>query len=245
MNQIHWIQLYISICIIALFICISILFIYLYLKRLRQEQEMAQNLIIEKEATLRFVATELHDHIGQLCYLQRLHLTQIEPEFQTDPIHAAIQLNHTIHHSIQQLCNSFHEDLINQLGFITAFESMIQLTNETGKIHISLHYDTFDHDTISQHQQFLLLRIIQEHIHNCMKHSDAKNIDITLSSQQQLHTVCIQDDHQSVVQHTIRNNALGKHSIRARLMLLKAKHNYNYVPDQAFTIEFKAITCTD
>lgn len=245
MNQTHWIQLYISICIIALFICISILFIYLYLKRLRQEQEMAQNLIIEKEATLRFVATELHDHIGQLCYLQRLHLTQIEPELQTDPIRSAIQLNHTIHHSIQQLCNSFHEDLISQLGFITAIESMIQLSNETGKIQISLHHDTFDHNAISQHQQFLLLRIIQEHIHNCMKHSDAQRIDIMLSSQQQLHTINIIDDHQAIVQHAIRNNALGKHSIRARLMLLKAKHNYDHVPDQAFTIVFKANSIVD
>lgn len=245
MNQLPWIQIYISICIIALFIGISMFFIYLYLKRLRKEQEMAQNLIIEKEATLRFVATELHDHIGQLCYLQRLHLTQIEPDLQTDPIRSALQLNHTIHYSIQQLCNSFHEDLISQLGFITAIESMIQLTNETGKIMVSLDYNTFNHTAISQHQQFLLLRIIQEHIHNCMKHSDAQHIHIALSSNQQLHTVIIKDDHQSVVQHAIRNNALGKHSIRARLLLLKAKHNYDRVPHEEFTIVFKTSSSAD
>lgn len=207
---------------------------YLLLKY-RKDTEQSEAVIREKEITLQMVANELHDNVGQLLFLQQLFLKEIWTIHPQPLVHNALRTNETIQLEIKKLCNIFHIDPDGAAGFEAMLESLIRTTDLHP--HISTNttiQGSYDH-RLSREQELILIRIIQEVLHNCLRHTNANAFTFQIDYRVRDIHIVISDNHTE--KKTLGNTrGLGQRSIAARAHLLQADYIYDFEKNTHFNM---------
>lgn len=151
-----------------------------------QQQEMYQNYIdgIEKERNR--IAGDLHDDIGsKLSHLQRIlfHDKTSEPA----------QLMDEIIHEVRNISHDLAPTIANVSGLLPLIERLISDTRKETSINITL--QVFDFKELLKPAQIIqLYRILQEALHNIVKHSQATEVDIQLFGHDNEINITIEDN---------------------------------------------------
>ncbi|HTQ28922.1 MAG TPA: ATP-binding protein [Puia sp.] len=171
----------------------TIFFLYQRKKR-KQEQEVAamkeqfsQELLRTQleiqEATLKTIAQELHDNIGQVLSVIKLWLA-ILPVEQGHAAYEGVQnsremLNKVIF-DMADLTKSLHTDRITEIGLTEAIRFDLETLKKTGLIQINfavsgeqVHFD--------QQKSIFLFRMYQEIMNNMLKHAKASNVNVSIN----------------------------------------------------------------
>jgi signal transduction histidine kinase len=167
------------------------------------------------------IAGDLHDELGPLLSAIKLQINHLEPESESET--AALNKSNTQIDSIIQRFREISYDLLpNTLvrkGFIKATEEFIGKVKPLYPLQIEFSPDTF---TLSPEKEITLYRILQEIIHNTVKHARATVLKINLEKKGNLLLLETKDDGIgfNYTQKTQITQGLGLLSIQSRVELL-------------------------
>lgn len=224
-----------------LVICI-IMFIFLYQNRhhkfIREkmdlqnsfQQEILKTQLETQEQTFHQIGEELHDNIGQLLSSTRMLLGIAErtlPEF-PDTLKTADQTLAKAIKDLRLLSKSLNKEWLHQFNLLDNLATEIHRINtaQTVEVHVEYSVRSLPLDPESQ---VMLFRIIQEALHNAIRHSGAQNIYISIRLESLIEVV-IRDDGRGFPTGATEPFGVGLLNMNHRTGLLSGNINWNSVP---------------
>lgn len=193
--------------ILAMLCIMIIVFLFLFKKKQTQnrqekanlhaqyQQEILQSQLEIQNQTLQHISGELHDNIGQLLSVARLHLNMLEEEETATPAQIR-EVNDVVDKTIQELrglSKSLDGDFVKDFGLMESLSHELLRIRATGKYQTEIVIEGEPYRLEGQ-KEIVLFRVVQEILNNALKHAAAKNITVTLHYEPAQFTLTVQDD---------------------------------------------------
>jgi signal transduction histidine kinase len=217
-------------------------------KHIKEKQSMEsafQSAILQtqieiQEHTLKNVAQEIHDNIGQILILAKLNLNTFPPL--ADPV-AKTKVNDTRQlvtkaiNDLRDLSKSMHGEKISEIGLQEAVTNELKILQNTGLYQTLLQVNGSRY-RLSPQREMVLFRIVQESLHNAVKHAKAQIIEVGLQYDPSLFRLTITDNgigFEPALQ-TANNSGIGLKNMKDRAALTGGKFSIHSVPGSGTTI---------
>ena len=182
--------------VLALLLVVFIFTIFLLYQRKKQkqeqelvmlkkqyEQELLRSQLEIQESTLKTIAQELHDNIGQVLSVIKLWMASAPIE-KEHPAYEGVQnsremLNKVIF-DMSDLTKSLHTDRITDIGLTEAIRFDVEAVRRTGLLKINFSASGREYHFAEQKAIFLF-RMYQEMMNNILKHSKAGNVNVSIN----------------------------------------------------------------
>ncbi len=195
-----------GVAIFSILVFFIITFIILYQRRyyrfLREKQnlqdsfqrEILKTQLETQENTFYQIGEEIHDNIGQLLSSTNMLLGTAERRLPSvpDSLKTAQETLSKAIFELRALSKSLNREWLHQFNIVQNLEAEIERINAAQIHQIELH-TTIRLLPLTPEAQIMLFRIIQEAIHNSLKHANARTIQITIDSQD-LIKITVADD---------------------------------------------------
>ncbi len=210
------------------------------LQNLQQQQKIAhlQVKMNAEEQERKRIARELHDGLGVLLSAAKINhalLGKVLAPACSDVF--AYRQSKDILEQMQQeiriIAHNLVPDYITHKSFEEALATLAKKFNDPGVFAISV-YSYGQLRNLHPERSFALYRVIEEIMHNAVKHSGGKELTIQLMyHQDQLH-ITIEDNGKGF-DTDLAYMGMGLHNIRTRVALLKGLVNLSSAKDQGTT----------
>jgi two-component system NarL family sensor kinase len=171
---------------------VTILFLY-QRRQQRQEQEMEKMKdAYEKEAlrsqleiqenTLKTIAQELHDNIGQMLSVVKLSLSvaPIEKEHKAyEPLRNSQEVLNKAIFDLSNLTKSLHTERILDIGLIESIRYELYAIRKAGFLQVQFNPEGSEM-MFSEQKAIFLFRMFQEALNNVLKHAKATELIVTM-----------------------------------------------------------------
>jgi signal transduction histidine kinase len=191
--------------LLAVFI-ISFLFFYQYrqnkhlnekqLMKTQFQQELLQTQLEIQEQTLKTISEEIHDNVGQVLSLAKLNLNtvvNINDEQAQLKIDSTKNLVSKAINDLRNLSRSLHGERIGEIGLQEAIANELRIVQNTGQFKTDLKI-TGQPYKLDPQKEMVLFRIVQEALHNAVKHSNATHLKVSANYNAEHFTLTISDD---------------------------------------------------
>jgi two-component system NarL family sensor kinase len=243
--------------VLALFLVGFIVTIFLLAQRKKQrqelelrnmkdqyEQELLRSQLEIQESTLKTIAQELHDNIGQVLSVIKLWMA-ILPVEKEHPAFEGIQnsremLNKVIF-DLSDLTKSLHTDRITDIGLTEAIRFELDTLRKTGLVEINF-FESGDEIHFGEQKSIFLFRMFQEMINNVLKHSQASEVSVSaIYSEGHKFILKVADNGigfnvEKKQQNANASSGLGLKSMRNRAKLIGAKIDIQTQPEKGTVI---------
>ena len=160
------------------------------------EQELLKTQLEIQEQTLKNISQEIHDNIGQVLSLAKLHLATFEigaPEMMKQKVDGSKELITKAIQDLRSLSKSLDTDAISAIGLYQAAKNELENIEKAGfhQTHLVLDGALYK---LEANVELILFRVFQEVLNNIIKHAAAKNITVQFNYQSQSLTLKISDD---------------------------------------------------
>jgi two-component system NarL family sensor kinase len=149
-----------------------------------------------KEQALQHIAYELHDNLGQVASLIKIHLNTLQFEGDAtakQKIEDTKDLVRLLITDLKSLSISLNSDHVVQHGIVAALENEVRRLNKIGQFEITLEKQNTV-PILDTNTAIILYRMVQEILNNSIKHSNAKRVNIVLRAIENLFTLVYKDD---------------------------------------------------
>jgi len=148
-----------------------------------------------REQTLKNVSQEIHDNIGQTLGLARmtLNMMHMDKDASFDKIYQSQELVGKALEDLRSLSKTMDTDVILSNGLINTIERELQMIEKTGAFSTTFKIDG-EPCRINPQKELILFRIVQEALHNAMKHSQANQITVSIAFKEKSVELNIEDD---------------------------------------------------
>lgn len=186
---------------------IVMVFFQLSRQRMKQQMELAQNKLnyqkelrkaeteVSEEIMGQF-AQELHDNIGQLLTALHIQLENLKidhPALKESFKPMEIYLSE-VTQQLRLLSRTLNNDYIGHIGLLGAMGVEINRIKSLRRFEVHWRPPVSGSLTLTKEQELMIFRVFQEIIQNCLRHSHAKNVYITLHNEAQKFEMKIEDD---------------------------------------------------
>jgi signal transduction histidine kinase len=146
------------------------------------EQELLRSQLEIQETTLKGIAQELHDNIGQVLSVVKLWMS-ILPVEKTHPAYEGVQnsremLNKVIF-DMGDLTKSLHTDRITEIGLVESISFDVESLRKTGLLEIGFSVSGNEYH-FDEQKSIFLFRMYQEMMNNILKHSKATRVNVSI-----------------------------------------------------------------
>ncbi len=212
-------------------------------KQFLHEQELLQARLEIQENIFRSLSEEIHDNIGQVLSVLKLTLSVTPVKEGQDAfkyIQESRQMVNNVISSISDLSKSLHPDRIIKIGIVEAVRFELLKLEKT-----NLFSTTFVQDgcnfQIPPENEIFLFRIIQEILNNIIKHSKARNINVTFSHKERSIVFTFVDngvgfDVKEAMQKSSSGRGIGLTSMMNRAKLIGGYLTINSEPQKGTSI---------
>jgi signal transduction histidine kinase len=218
--------------IIITSIIIGIIIIFFIISIIRQQRKILdlnrQNIIaeitaLEKERSR--IAADLHDEVGPLLSTIRININSFELSDTDDKIQM-VKTNKHLDDTLKRI-REISFDLMPysllRLGIITALKEFVDYLNRN--IKIKFIFKGQKDLTLSEEKAIHIYRMVQEMIHNTIKHAKATEVNIVLKTEKKNLILTFSDngigfDHEKEAEE---NTGFGIKSLHRRTELLQGK----------------------
>ncbi|MGW8123010.1 tetratricopeptide repeat-containing sensor histidine kinase [Roseivirga echinicomitans] len=198
---------------------------------LLQKQEIAslQGVLEGQETERRRVAIDLHDRLGGILSMVKLHFSVVtESLSKDDQTHAkfmkASDLLDQATSEVRSISHNLMSGVLTKFGLVPALEDLKDKISSTGKLKVNLYSNDLN-EVLSAEQELQLYRIVQELISNILKHSQAKEANIQVTKGEGNVNLLVEDDGMGFDMKEVNNKAgIGLSNLKARV----AKLNGNF-----------------
>eukprot|EP01136_Pigoraptor_vietnamica_P014610 Opistho-1_new@56964 len=155
------------------------------LKILYRNELLRSSILIQEEERKR-IAQDLHDELGAVLSIMRMHLIVLEKQITNDNtnmlagVENVRQLSESALSSIRSISHQLMPPQLEKFGLIKTLESVTNQINKTGKIQIHLTTSCDDTPILTWAISLGYYRIIMELINNTIKHANATAIDLNI-----------------------------------------------------------------
>lgn len=170
-------------------------------KELAEERKLQQKVITEtgikaQEREREEIGRELHDNINQLLAAAKLYLDYAIKKDNLNS-HRLEKSRENIILAIDEIRKLSRTLVAPSLGDITLTEALTEIVdniNLVTSLHVELHTENYTAEGTDKNMELMFYRIVQEQINNIVKHAEAKNVSITLSTNSRYTVLYIKDD---------------------------------------------------
>jgi signal transduction histidine kinase len=214
-------------------------------EQIRRSQKKVENLlkmvISSQEEERRRIARGLHDEILQdlSAFLIRLDICRLYPEERsTEKIDEMKSIMLKTLDDIHNVIQGMRPLILDDLGLDAAVVWLLDKHLGAKGIDYYLGTDNFTGKRFAARIEITLFRIIQEAIVNIARHSEAKNVLLTITANDRSVGICIEDDGRGFdVQETLKNisdvgRGLGIMGMMERASLLDGKFAIHSTPGE-------------
>jgi two-component system, NarL family, sensor kinase len=225
-----------SIFILALVIAF-LLFVNAYIKRNAShkleklklqsafEQALLQAQIEISEKTLNHVSSELHDNIGQIASLLKINLLTLQLDSHpkmVDRLNDSRELVRRLITDVKFLSLSLNSERISEMGLIRGLENELDMINKSGQFNCNL-FVSGELPRLNGDTTTILFRMSQEILHNIVKHSRAKTINVYIENFDGVIKLRFKDDGVGFnVQEALVRGGSGLFNLNKRAKLINA-----------------------
>lgn len=246
--------------LIIFFGLLIILILYSYKQRTKgmKQKESLYNLALEQEKQNSKISTltallegqekergrlarDLHDGLGGLLSGTKLQLTLLnnrtEDSVKTDIQKSIYQIDGAVD-ELRRVAHNLMPDLLLKYGLEVALQEFATRMNND-KLEIDVQFLSFT-NTLSQEEQLLVYRIIQELVNNAIKHANPSQIIIQVVEEDDLYLVTVEDDGDGFDLNDQKlSNSAGFHNIQSRVHFLKGTLNIQSQKKLGTSIDFQ------
>ncbi|QJB31806.1 hypothetical protein HF329_10925 [Chitinophaga oryzae] len=251
-------EVYVLIGLITIIFLIAPLFLIIYInlynnRKKRHAAEMAslkeafghellKTQLEVQEQTLKTIAYDLHDNIGQLMSLTILTLSAVdvgEPVKAAEKIAAAEDLIKKSSREIRSLARLLHGEELVSRGLVAAIAFELEWLEKSDRFRIHYHSDV---SALAPHadKETIVFRLFQETLNNIIRHANAYTIGITLQAADGRLTLSITDDGQGfdVAAMLRQPKGLGLRNMQKRTGMLGGEASIVSSPGNGTSITF-------
>jgi len=214
------------IAIIIIYFVISILRYHRRYIRLQKERIHAE--ITMQEMERKRIANDLHDSLGPLLSTAKLYIHSLTTSGEEDKQlidRAGSYIDETIT-GLREISYNLLPSSLSRNGLTEALKEYVNRLNSIGVLNIELSIN--GPINIAKDSEVHLFRIIQEVIHNAVKHSKASNLQLKFTSDNGEQLIVIADDGVGFdLAGKQKLGGLGLKSIESRCELLNASMHIN------------------
>lgn len=159
------------------------------------QQELLRSQLEIQERTLKNIAQEIHDNIGQTLSLVKLNLNTLDPAKPNweEKKHMSKNLVGKAIQDLRNLSKTLHSDTILAAGLFKAIEYELSIIEASGAGHTSLQISG---EPLRLHadKELILFRIVQEALNNIIKHAKATLISVKIWADESTLYLLVADD---------------------------------------------------
>lgn len=189
------------------------------------EKELTDAQLEIQEQTLKNIAWELHDNVGQLLSVANIQLNMLQasvsPEFSPqiketkDVVTATVQ-------EVRALSKTLNTDVIQHNGLIASVRTELERFNRLNFLHAELKIEG-EEKFIRSEDEIIIFRIMQEFFSNVIKHAKANNLFVFLCYREKELEITVEDDGTGF-DTSVNRDSSGLHNMKSRANLLGARY---------------------
>ena len=160
------------------------------------EKEILEAQLEMQELTLKNIAQEIHDNIGQTLSLAKLNLNTIHPEKPDAAPQKIANTKELVSKAIadlRTLSKTLHTEAVLSVGLAAAIEMELRLIEKAGVFETAFVVAGAP-VPIGPQKELILFRAVQESLNNAIKHSGASKIEVLLQYTPERFTVAVRDN---------------------------------------------------
>ena len=203
---------------------------------------LSRRLIETQEQERTRIARELHDDIGQRLALLTVELGQLPQDFPELPTQVGNHLNELRKQSseiaadVQSLSHELHSSKLEYLGIVTAMRGFCKEFSAQQNVEIVFAHDAISR-TVPPDISLCLFRVLQEALHNGIKHSGVRHFDAELRASSAAIDLTVRDSGWGfVVEGAMKASGLGLISMAERVKLVGGQLSIESHPGRGTTI---------
>jgi signal transduction histidine kinase len=165
----------------------------------RQMRLLSQRLVAAQEEERRNLSRELHDHVAQVLTALRMELGRIERTRPGDDsrIGAAVtecrQLIDQMFRTVRDLALGLRPSMLDDLGLQPALEWLARDVRHRYGVDAALDASG-DLETLPDRYRTCVFRVVQEALTNCVRHSQARAIHVSVTGHDDWLAIAVHDD---------------------------------------------------
>lgn len=160
----------------------------------RYREELARTQQEVRTELLQNVSDEIHDNLGQVASLIKIYVNTLQVNDPQTESHKELKnLVNRLIYDLKTLSLNTRPDYITQAGLIDAMETDLNRLEASGMIHIR-YEKNMEEFTLHNDLQLIVYRMFQESINNVIKHAQATEIQVQLTSDQHHFSFQLQDN---------------------------------------------------
>lgn len=237
-----------------LFIVIIVTVLGFFIYKISQESKIALNLarlekerfkaVIEaQEKERKRIAGDLHDSVGQMLSLSKLHLSEIiDSSGNLDLLHGqlierSVQIIDEACQEVRNISHNLMPGPLIRLGLNSAIKDLVRQINASRRMLVT-YSSNFETDRLDESVEISIYRIIQEIFNNIFKHSDATEVDMVLNRQNRNRVkLIVRDNGKGFDTEKIKSSSgIGWKNIQSRLLMTNGIMKVDSTPDQGTVI---------
>ncbi|HRP32242.1 MAG TPA: ATP-binding protein [Agriterribacter sp.] len=219
------------------------------LARLKEEydQEVLKSQLEIQETTLKSIAQELHDNIGQVLSVVKLSLAVVPLESDHKAYshvqHIREVLNKAVY-DLADLTKSLHTDRIAQIGLVESIRFDLETLRRTGLMEVNLE-QLGEEYRLGEQKEVFIFRIFQELVNNILKHAKATQVKVVLNYMtEDVFLFSVEDNGVGFSINEKKNslsplNGVGLKSVLNRAKLIGAKLNFDAEPGKGTFVQME------
>ena len=203
---------------------------------------VSRKLIEAQEQERTRIARELHDDINQRLALLSVELTGAAKTSPVSAAAASLVLSETreriddISSDLQSLSRQLHSSQLEYLGIVAAARSHCREVAASQSVEIDFHGDDL-RTPVSREASLCLFRILQEALHNAVKHSKVRHFEARLSCSEDYIQLTVSDHGVGFdPEAALKTVGLGLISMRERVRFLNGVISVESKPAQGTTV---------
>jgi signal transduction histidine kinase len=205
---------------------VFIYFIITIVRYQRHNQKLYKSKILAEITTLENerarIASDLHDELGPILSAVKFKINSLDIHSPDDQL-ILDKSNKNIDEIIRrmrEISNDLLPNILIRKGLITAMEESVEDFKNSNKLEIKFTYQSAP--DIPKEKEINIYRILQEIIHNTIKHAEATELRIELKPGKQQLVILTEDNGKGFdyIQHSKENTGLGLRNLLSRTEVL-------------------------
>lgn len=200
--------------------------------KLQKAKILAEITTLENER--RRIASDLHDELGPLLSAVKLQINNLESTDEFDLKLIAKSSGHIddIIQKMREISNNLMPNSLLRKGLKVAISDSISRMKDVHPLNITLEFSA--EIVLNQEKEINLYRIIQEIMHNTIKHAKAKNLRLIFSKEREMIVLRTDDDGVGFdyEQKTKMVGGLGLLSLQSRTEVMGGEFSYSSQKNQ-------------
>jgi signal transduction histidine kinase len=150
------------------------------LMRMNFDKELFETQLEIQEQTLKNISQEIHDNIGQGLTLAKLNINTMDSNgvnVLQDKINTSKHLITKAIQDLRDLSKSLNTDYVTDLGLVRSVEYELEMIQKSGSYSVDFEVKGEPY-TLDKQKELIIFRIVQEVLHNIIRHAHATSIAI-------------------------------------------------------------------